>query len=56
MSREVLPETPFLFSIMAAHAQAERFLQFQASWLVLVCVKPCNFFLIFLAAFLIFEI
>ena len=43
MSREVLPETPFLFSIMAAHAQAERFLQFQAPWFVLVCVKPCNF-------------
>ena len=37
-------ELLFLFSIMAAHAQAERFLQFQASWLVLVCVKPCNFF------------
>jgi hypothetical protein len=42
--REILPETPFLFSIMSAHPQAERFLQFQASWFVLVCVEPCNFF------------
>jgi hypothetical protein len=36
ISREVLPETHFLLVIMAADAEAERFLQFQASCLV-VC-------------------